>query len=124
MSRSFLLTCALVAGLAPASYAHHPYAVYDMGREVTVTGELERATFAEPHSFLQVRDVAPDGQDVMWIVELKGVGALRALGLTPRTLKAGDRLTLTGHPGRVAAERRLWLTTLVRVRDGWTWRAP
>lgn len=43
---------------------------------------------------------------------------MRARGFTSQTLKTGERVTLRGHPGRVAAERRLWLTVVVRVCDG------
>ncbi len=119
-----LVTAALVALSGPAGSAHHPFGSYDLDREIAVAGEVVRATYAEPHSFLHVREVSTDGKDVIWIAELRGVGTLRARGFTPQTLKAGERVTLRGHPGRVAVEHRLWLMAIVRARDGWKWSAP
>ena len=119
----FLAIAALLAIAGSTGSAHHPFDTYDLDREITVAGEVVRATYGEPHSFLHVRDVAADGKGVVWTVELKGVGTLRARGFTPETLRVGERVTLRGHPGRVAAARRLWLMGVVRDRDGWTWSA-
>ncbi len=125
MRRHLLLVTAALVGLSgPSGSAHHPFSAYELDREITVAGQVVRATFAEPHSFLHLREVAADGREPVWIAELRGVGALRTRGFTPQTLKAGERVTLHGHPGRVAAEHRLWLTTVARARDGWTWSAP
>jgi len=121
--RLLLLVVALVASAASTGSAHHPFATYDLDREITVTGDIVRAIYAEPHSFLHVRE-AGDDRKAVWVGELKGISTLRARGLTPRTLLAGDRVTLRGHPGRVAADRRIWLISLTRERDTWTWSAP
>lgn len=121
--RLLLATVALVALAVSSGSAHHPFASYHLDREVTVVGDVVRALYAEPHSFLHVRDSTGEGGTI-WIGELKGVSTLRAQGLTPQTLKAGDRVTLRGNPGRVAGNHRLWLTSVVRARDGWTWSAP
>lgn len=122
--RLLLTTVALVALAASAGSAHHPFATYHLDREVTVTGDVVRAIYGEPHSFLHVREVGPGESRALWVGELKGISTLRAHGLTPQTLKVGERVTLRGNPGRVAADRRLWLTSVVRARDGWTWSAP
>jgi hypothetical protein len=122
--RLLITTVALVALAASRGSAHHPFASYDMQREVTVTGDVVRAIYAEPHSFLHVRESGTGDGKTLWVGELKGVSTLRARGLTPQTLKAGERVTLRGNPGRVAADHRLWLTSVVRARDGWTWSAP
>ena len=124
MRRYLLLVAIALVAAGPTGSAHHPFGTYDLDREIAVTGEVVRATFAEPHSFVHVRAVTADGRDAIWIAELGGVSSLRASGLTSQTLKAGERVTLRGHPGRVAAERRLWLRVIVRARDGWTWSAP
>lgn len=122
MHRRLLFATVFVLAGAIAGSAHHPFASYDLDKDVTVTGEVVRAIYSEPHSFLHVRE-AGDGK-ATWIGELKGVGTLRTHGLTPTTLKAGERVTLRGHPGRVASGRRLWITSIARARDGWSWSAP
>jgi hypothetical protein len=115
-----LILIAVWSAAGIVGYAHHPYNTYDLKREVTITGDVVRLTYAEPHSFMLVRDRAR-GVQTVWIAELLGAGRLRAQGVTPESLKAGERVTVTGSPGRVAADRRMLVKTLVRARDGWTW---
>jgi hypothetical protein len=38
------------------------------------------------------------------------------------TLKPGDRVIITGAPGRNASERRIHLKSIERPADGWAWR--
>jgi hypothetical protein len=124
MRRSLLLiAAALWAGAVTIGHAHHPLANYDLDREVTISGEIVRATYAEPHSFLHVRDLRASDKDAVWIVELRGAAIVRA-NKVPEALPPGERVTLTGNPGRVAADRRLRLRLVTRVRDGWTWSNP
>ena len=37
------------------------------------------------------------------------------------TLKPGDRVIVTGSPGRNAAERKIHLKRIERPADGWSW---
>lgn len=122
--RLLIATVALVTLAASSGSAHHPFATYDLDREVTVAGDVVRAIYGEPHSFLHIRDRGTGDGKTVWVGELKGASTLRAQGLTPQTLKAGERVTLRGNPGRVAADHRLWVTSVVRARDGRTWSAP
>lgn len=117
----FLIAVGLFMTAGVVAYAHHPYRTYDVTREITIAGEVVRVTYAEPHSFMQIRDRRAGGRDVVWVAELRGASRLRAQGLVPETLKPGERITVTGIPGRVSADRRVRVTSVVRVRDGWTW---
>ena len=47
--------------------------------------------------------------------------ALERQGVTRETLKANDRVVVTGNPGRVAEDHRLRLRSVRRVADGWHW---
>jgi thiamine monophosphate kinase len=42
-------------------------------------------------------------------------------GVSRDTLKAGDRVIVSGNPGRDASEHRLRLHSIVRPADGWKW---
>lgn len=117
----FLIAVGLCTAARVLAYAHHPYSAYDLDREITITGEVVRVIYAEPHSFMHVRDRDADGRDIVWIAELRGASRLRADGVTDQTLKPGERFTVTGSPGRVAADRRMRVTSMVRARDGWMW---
>jgi hypothetical protein len=39
------------------------------------------------------------------------------------TLKAGDRVVITGNPGRNAADHWMRAISILRPRDGWKWSA-
>jgi thiamine monophosphate kinase len=41
--------------------------------------------------------------------------------VTKDTLKPGDRVIVTGSPGRTASEYKLHLKRIVRPADGWSW---
>ena len=110
---------AVLAGAAVS--AHHPFGNYHLDRDITISGEVVRWSFGEPHSFLHLRHRDEGGQEVTWIVELRGAGRLKAQGITPRTVAAGERVTVMGSPGRVNAERRLLMKTMIRARDGAKW---
>ncbi len=120
MRRLVFLIAACLCTEAAAAYAHHPYAAYDL-RAMTIEGEVVLVTYAEPHSFIQVRVRDAAGKDAVWIGELRGAGRLKDDGVTPQVLKVGDRIAVTGSPGRVAAERRIRVTSMVRPQDGWMW---
>ena len=67
--------------------------------------------------------LAPDenGEMQRWGVEWGGAGALTGQGVTRDTLKPGDKVVITGNPGRNAADHRLRMRTLLRPSDGFGW---
>lgn len=79
--------------------------------------------YRNPHSFAHV--MAPDGngQEQRGSVEWGGAGQLSGQGVTRETLKPGDVVTISGNPGRNAAERRIRMLTLRRAPDGFGWGA-
>jgi hypothetical protein len=103
-------------------FAHHPFAsTYLEDQQVTIEGEVAEWVYSEPHSFVHV--IARDARNhtQRWIVECRGAQQLRRQGVTWETLKPGQRVVVTGSPGRVTAGYRLRLRALVRPRDGWRW---
>ncbi len=109
----------LVCGTAEA---HHSFAAtYYVDQEVTVKGTLTQFLFRNPHSFVKV--AAPDGQGHMqiWSVEWGGGAQLSQSHVTRFTLKPGDKVVVTGNPGRDPHEHRIRLHKIVRPADGWKW---
>ena len=101
--------------------AHHSVAdKYRVGERVTIEGELVTLIFRNPHSYLHVR--APDrtAHSRLWAVE-SGRGLQLRQALANATLTPGDRVIVTGDPGRDEGEWRMRLRTIVRPRDGWRW---
>jgi hypothetical protein len=117
------LIVAVVALCAPVS-AHHSFpAHYFEEQTVSIEGELVEFDYRAPHAWVRV--MAPDDKGVLqqFSAEWANPSRLSQLGVTKETLKAGDRVVITGSPGRNPAERRIHLKSIQRPADGWAWTA-
>jgi hypothetical protein len=117
-----LLVAALFACGAQA-FAHHSFAAtYLEEQEMSVEGELVQFIYRNPHSFVQITAPDPQTREVIrWAIEWGGNGQLSRQGITAETLKVGDRVVVTGNPGRNPEDHRLRMRTIVRPKDGWRW---
>ena len=120
---AILAGATLAAALAGApAMAHHSFpATYLVDQQVTVEGTVVQFLFRNPHSFVHV--MAPDKNGVMqrWAVEWGAGGALGDAGVTHDTLKPGDKVKITGNPGRNPADHRIRMQSIERPGDGWKW---
>ena len=92
---------ALAAGGAPEpSRAHHSFAMFDMTREVTVSGTIKQFQWTNPHAYIQLVAKDSSGRDVEWSLEMGAPMYLYARGWRPSTLRAGSRVNVTIHPLR------------------------
>jgi len=105
-SRHSVFPVAVLAGLlagAGPGHAHHSFSAhYDIDVEVTLQGVVTDYQFINPHVlvFLDVTNEA--GQIEQWIAESNSPSLFRRRGgLRADSLKAGDAITLAGHPSRV-----------------------
>ena len=101
---------------------HHSYAAtYFADRSVTIEGEVAVFMYRNPHTILQVLTKDNDGTSHRWACEWAGTLKLGTYGITGRTVKPGDKVVVTGYPGRNADDHRLLVTKIRRPADGWTW---
>jgi hypothetical protein len=121
--RTRFLALLLAGGLAGAAStaAHHSLVgIYREHERVTIEGELVTLVYRNPHSYLHVMAPDRDRHNRLWAVESVSGQLLRqtlsAAGLTP-----GDRVIVTGAPGRDDGVWRIRLRTIVRPSDGWRW---
>jgi hypothetical protein len=123
MTRVLLVLCAgAVAAAAPLS-AHHSFAAYYFEEQsVTITGEVVEFDYRSPHAWLHVSAPDASGQLRRYSAEWANPNRLGQQGVTRETLKPGDRVVVTGSPGRTASEYRLHLKDISRPADGWRWR--
>ncbi len=98
---------ALVAGTAQA---HHSFAMFDMTKEVTVSGTVKEFQWTNPHAYIQIVAKDEQGRDVEWSMEMGAPMYLYARGWRPSSLRAGMQVKVTlnplrnGRPGGVVRE--------------------
>ena len=112
----------LVLGAAAQGWAHHSFAAtYLENQTVTIEGELVQFVLRNPHSFVHVEAPDENGQMQRWAVEWAATAQLKESGVDYDALKPGDRVIVTGNPGRNPADHRLRMQSVERPRDGWKW---
>ena len=89
----------LAAAAFPVS-AHHSAAVFDMSKEISVQGTVEKWVWANPHSWLYIRVAKADGSQEIWGCEAGSTGMLARSGWNAADMKAGDKVTVSGAPER------------------------
>lgn len=91
------IATALAAG---AAQAHHSFAMFDLNREVTVSGTVRQFQWTNPHAYIQVLAKDEQGRDVEWSMEMGAPMYLYARGWRPTSLKAGMQVKVTLNPLR------------------------
>ena len=95
---------------ASTALAHHSFAMFDMTKEVTVSGTIKQFQWTNPHAYIQLTCKDASGRDVEWSMEMGAPMYLYARGWRPSSLKAGMRVNVTlnplrnGKPGGVVRE--------------------
>lgn len=108
------LLCLTITGAA----AHHAIGgIYDASRPVTVEGIVTGFRFAPPHPFVEIDVVDRSGRAQRWRLELDNHFELVGVGMTADTLKAGDKVTVTGSSAR-NGDRGIYVRSLERPSDG------
>jgi hypothetical protein len=111
-----LAAAALAAGSGIAEAHHSIGGVYDTGRQQSVEGVVAEFQFVNPHPFVIVT-VEAGGTSERWRLEMDNRFELADIGMTSETLRPGDRVVVTGSPGRLDA-RALYIRRLDRPADG------
>jgi hypothetical protein len=123
MNRSTIrLSLAALAALtltATAS-AHHGYSEYDRCEFATFEGEILRLEWGNPHVLISLKTA-----ETTYRVEWATIDQLRRANVEDGTLKAGDRVVITGSKNRNPELSVITLLSSVsRPSDGWSWSRP
>jgi DNA/RNA endonuclease YhcR with UshA esterase domain len=92
-----LLSGFLVAGVGVD--AHHSLAgVYDLNKEITLTGALKKLNFTNPHASIELTVFNADGSTTDWVLVTASNRQLTQRGITKNSIKPGDELKITILP--------------------------
>lgn len=99
LSRIIALAAIAIVAAVPAA-AHHSFSMFDMQKEIVLTGEVKDFQWTNPHIWVQVMVKGADGKEVEWSIEGNSPSTLSRQGWSKRSLKTGDTVTVTVHPLR------------------------
>ena len=120
---ALLVGAAFLAMGAPAS-AHHSFAMFDALHPKEISGTVREFRFVSPHTILIVTVKGDDGVEKDWILEGGAPGLQVREGLTSKSLKPGDEVTVTINPLHSGAEGGSYQPAQVKFKDGRLVAAP
>jgi len=91
---------AAITPFAAPAFAHHSQAMFDQSQEILIEGKVARFDWVNPHMYLVVETIGPDGKPAL--VEGEGLGITQALvdGLDREALKPGTPVVMRANPNR------------------------
>ncbi len=79
-------------------FAHHGGTQYDTKHPVTMTGTVTEYMFTNPHVQIHFDVTGENGSVEKWVAETASPQRLFGFGWNAKTLKSGDKITVTGAP--------------------------
>lgn len=107
----------LAASAVLVANAHHSMERFDTQQEVTVSGEIVRYEWANPHVYIFIEETRPNGETVEWEIEGGPPAMMRRDGWSRQTLRPGQLVSAVGNPGRNQYKDSMYLTTLKRADE-------
>ncbi len=98
MLRATTLVGVAVSLLSAPVLAHHSFAMFDPDTTFELEATVMEFQWTNPHSWLEVMITDDQGQSTQWSIEMSSPGSLANDGWGPRTVVAGDEVTVTFNP--------------------------
>ena len=105
-SMSVVAIAVVLLAAAVTVSAHHSFsAEFDGSKTVTLEGKVFKMDFVNPHSWLYIDAVMPDGKTERWGVEGGSPNVMFRLGWSRDTLPPGTRVKVSGSPAKDGSKR-------------------
>ncbi|MBV9747144.1 MAG: hypothetical protein JO099_25565 [Acidobacteriia bacterium] len=84
--------------VARPAAAHHSFSMFDVSKQVTLTGSVTSFEWTNPHVYIEIDVPGDTGGVKHWSIELGSPSILRNSGWKHDTLKPGDKVTVIVNP--------------------------
>jgi len=102
--------------------AHHGTAIFDMTQSATIKGTVVDYELINPHVQMIIKVEQEGGKTQDWNVEAVSLNMMVRAGFRKDTLKTGDVVSVTGHPGKNGKPAMLLMKIV--LANGQTLSAP
>jgi hypothetical protein len=96
--RSMTLAVMAVGLLSVPVLAHHSFAMFDGDISIEVEATVAELQWTNPHTWLELTVIDEQGQSMPLALEASSPTSMARSGWTPRTVVAGDKITVVYHP--------------------------
>jgi hypothetical protein len=107
--RTKLAIVVAAAGLlmtAGPAWSHHAFAAeFDAKRPVKLRGKITKMEWINPHAWIHMEVIGPDGKAVNWMVEAGTPNTLFRRGFTKDSLKPGTEILVDGYQAKDGSNR-------------------
>lgn len=98
MKRVLLILSGLL--ITASVFAHHSGAMYDRAQTIKLEGTVKEFLFTNPHTWIRLNVLDKDGNVEVWDLEASAPVRMSKWGISPQTLRSGDKVTVNMHPMR------------------------
>ncbi len=95
-----VLLAAMASGGAAVLAHHIEVNEFDRSRPVTVTGEVVRVEWINPHPWIHISVAGADGSAHVWEIEAAAPMNLLRRGFSPDSIPPGARVTIDGYQSK------------------------
>ena len=111
-----IVLAAVWVGFSAVASAHHSAVAFDKERTVTVSGEVTRFVWRNPHMAINMEVTNDSGEMELWKIEGPGTTVLSRQGFNRSSINNGDQITVVVNPLKIG--RPGGLLTTITLADG------
>jgi hypothetical protein len=98
----FIVSCAFIAAaLSWRAWAHHAFsAEFDADAPVNLEGKVTKVEWINPHAWIHLEVMNPDGTAVAWMVEGGTPNTLLRAGIHKNSIPIGSEIKVRGYQAK------------------------